>query len=127
MVRNFDAPQVEPLPMWEQGWFLTLVRYVLAFLGVIVVLLMGVRPLVKALKREPGEAAAAPAAAAIPADPQALADVAAARVKDPLTGAVDAALLSRQVGLAQQVVAEKPDSAVQALRDMLRVPEEAAS
>lgn len=127
MVRNFDAPVIEALPIWQQGWFLTLVRYGLAFLGVLLVLLLGVKPLIKALKREGG--AVAPAAnkeeASPPADPQALADVAAARVKDPVTGAVDAALLSRQVGLAQQVVAERPDSAVQALRDMLKVPEEA--
>lgn len=132
MVRNFDAPEVEALPMWQQGWFLSLVRYVLAFLGVVLVVLLGVRPLIKALKREPGEAGAAaalagPAAVPPASDPAALADHAAARVKDPMTGAIDAALLSRQVSLAQQVVAERPDSAVQALRDMLKTPEEAGA
>ena len=34
-----------------------------------------------------------------------------------------AELLTRQVGLAQQLVSERPDSALQALRQMLNQPE----
>jgi flagellar M-ring protein FliF len=41
---------------------------------------------------------------------------------DPDTGVVDAELLSQQVGLAQRIVAEKPENAVVALRQMLNRP-----
>ena len=40
------------------------------------------------------------------------------------TGAIDTELLSRQVGLAQRLVQEKPDSAVAVLRQMLKEPTE---
>jgi flagellar M-ring protein FliF len=36
---------------------------------------------------------------------------------------IDAELLGRQVGLAQRLVAERPDNAVAALRQMLTDPE----
>ncbi|WP_310534286.1 flagellar basal-body MS-ring/collar protein FliF [Novosphingobium sp.] len=126
MVRTFDASQVEALPIYEQGWFLTLVRYGAALIGVILVLLLGVRPLVRALKREP-----APAETPLLADAtiNEQADAATQKMKDPVTGAIDAALLGRQVSMAQTIVAERPDQAVEALRDMLRPadPEGAAA
>ena len=40
--------------------------------------------------------------------------------QDASTGVVDTELLSRQVGIAQRLVKEKPDSAVAALRQMLK-------
>ena len=125
MMRKFDAPQVETMPVWQQQWFLTLVRYGVALIGVLLVLLLGVRPLIKALKRDPNAAGVAPPQTG-PANDAQLANMAAARVKDPVTGAIDAALLGRQVSMAQQLVSDKPDSAVQALRDMLAQPAEAA-
>jgi flagellar M-ring protein FliF len=120
MVRAFDAPPVQALPFYEQAWFLTVVRYLAALIGVLLVLLLAVRPLIKALKREPGEAA-------VPTSEAEQVNAAAAKMTDPVTGAVDAALLSRQVNLAQRLVAEQPDSAVQALREMLTPPAEAAT
>ena len=51
-----------------------------------------------------------PGDGALPADPAA-------------PRAVDAALLGRQVGLAQRIVDEKPDDALHALRKMLANPE----
>lgn len=117
MVRAFDASQVEAPPFYEQGWFLTLVRYGAALIGVILVLLLGVRPLVRALKREP-----APAQIPLSADAtiEEQAEAATQKMKDPVTGAIDAALLGQQVSMAQTIVAERPDQAVEALRDMLR-------
>lgn len=117
MVRAFDASQVEAPPFYEQGWFLTLVRYGAALIGVILVLLLGVRPLVRALKREP-----APAQTPLPADAtiDEQAEAATQKLKDPVTGAIDAALLGQQVSMAQTIVAQRPDQAVEALRDMLR-------
>jgi flagellar M-ring protein FliF len=41
---------------------------------------------------------------------------------DPDTGAVDAELLSQQVGLAQRIATERPKDAVVALRQMLNQP-----
>lgn len=117
MVRAFDASQVEAPPFYEQGWFLTLVRYGAALIGVILVLLLGVRPLVRALKRDPA-AAGTPLLADASIVQQA--DAATQKLKDPVTGAIDAALLGRQVSMAQSIVADRPDEAVEALRDMLR-------
>lgn len=125
MVRSFDAAQVEVPPFYEQGWFLTLVRYGAALIGVVLVLLLGVRPLVRALKRDPAPALPPPAEQSI----EQQAEAATEKLKDPVTGAIDAALLGRQVSMAQTIVAERPDEAIEALRDMLRPPagEEAAA
>lgn len=125
MVRSFDAAQVEVPPFYEQGWFLTLVRYGAALIGVVLVLLLGVRPLVRALKRDPAPALPPPSEQSI----EQQAEAATQKLKDPVTGAIDAALLGRQVSMAQSIVAERPDEAVEALRDMLRpaASEEAAA
>ena len=120
MVRNFDAVPIEALPFYQQAWFLTVVRYVTALIGVILVPLLGVRPLVRALKREPGSRP-------VQSTAEQQASAAAAQVKDPVTGAIDAALLGRQVSIAQAVVAERPDMAAQALREMLAPPAGAAT
>jgi flagellar M-ring protein FliF len=56
----------------------------------------------------------------------AAAPLAAEEMMDPETGIVDAELLSQQVGLAQRIVAEKPENAVVALRQMLNQPAPAA-
>ena len=80
---------------------------------------IGVRPLIKTLRREPAKGGSAvggddaePIAAPLPAE----------AMMDPETGVVDAELLSQQVGLAQRIVAEKPENAVVALRQMLNQP-----
>jgi flagellar M-ring protein FliF len=104
MVRPFEPLPEDGVPFWETPWFAGLVRNVVALLAVLLVLLLGVRPLVRALKREPGQggggsAETGPAAAA--------------------TAPADAALLGRQVNLAQRIVEEKPDDALLALRQML--------
>ena len=122
MVRAFDALPVEVLPFYQQAWFLTLVRYVAALIGVVLVLLMGVRPLVKALKRDPAANPPPP-----PPSEQDQAEAATQAIKDPATGAINAALLGQQVSMAQRIVAQQPDSAVMALRDMLAPPPEPAT
>ncbi|MBX9645279.1 MAG: flagellar M-ring protein FliF, partial [Novosphingobium sp.] len=104
---------------YEAPWFAMVVRSVVALLAVLLVLLMGVRPLIRALKREPGSAPLA--------DDAADGEVAARPAVNPATGQVDAALLGRQVGLAQRIVAEKPDEALDALRTMLGQPKPEAA
>ena len=120
MVRPFEPVADDALPFYEMPWFATLARSVVALLAVLLVLLLGVRPLLRALRREP----AAPPAEdnAEPAD---MADSNPAR--DPATGAIDAELLGRQVTLAQRIVEEKPDDALHALRQMLAQPREGAA
>lgn len=122
VLRAFEAQPVEALPLWEQPWFLTYVRYGVALLGVLLVLLLGVRPLIKALKRDP-----APVADEGGAEGEDAGDGAAPRLASP-AAPVDPAQLGHQLGLAQRIAAERPDDAVLALREMLNhVPQESAA
>jgi flagellar M-ring protein FliF len=107
MVRPFEPVEANALPFYEAPWFAMVVRSVVALIAVLLVLLMGVRPLIRALKRERGEG-----------DPDSSGQ-GAAPAASPASGPVDAALLGRQVGLAQRIVEEKPDDALVALRQML--------
>lgn len=112
VLRRFEAAPVEALPVWQQGWFMSLARIGAALLGVLLVLLLGVRPLIKALKRHP--APAGPATGEDAGD-----EDGAPAPRRTLAAPVDPALLGQQVGLAQRIVAERPDDAVLALRELL--------
>lgn len=108
LTRPFEPLDDAGVPFYEAPWFAMVVRSGVALLAVLLVLLLGVRPLVKALKRN-----------ALPAS--ATGDDASA---DRPTGAggaaaADPAMLGRQVSLAQRIVEEKPDDALNALRQML--------
>lgn len=123
VLRAFEAAPVESLPLWEQPWFQTYVRYGVALLGVLLVLLLGVRPLIKALKRAP--------AAGDDRDETTIDEETGETVVRPrpaLKAPVDPAELGQQLGLAQRIAAERPDDAVLALREMLNhAPQEAAA
>jgi flagellar M-ring protein FliF len=124
VVRNFQPVTIDQPKFWETPWFAMAVRNGVALLAVLLTLLLGVRPLIKALKRDPAAAKPVPDAA----DDDAAEDEDSPRpemvpAQNPQTGAVDPELLGRQVGLAQQLVREKPDTAVAALRQMLKDPE----
>jgi len=120
-----------------------IVRNVVALLAVLLTLLLGVRPLIKALKRE----AALPWRPLPELMPPPLAKMARPRTStkaatsartpqrrrrkkvpriepiiDPETGEIDPAALSRQVGMAQRIVVEQPDNAIDALRQLLKEP-----
>jgi flagellar M-ring protein FliF len=149
-VRAFKPAVVEPVPFWETPWFATILRNAVALVAVLLVLLLGVRPLIKALKREPASADDDPKAkkkkrkkgeaaeddesedgdeASNDEDetPQVTAEEVAAAIQpaqNPETGVVDAEALARQVSLAQRLVVEKPDNALVALKQMLKEPEE---
>lgn len=129
VARTFDAVPDEPIPFYETPWFATLVRNGAAVLAVLLVLLLGVRPLIKALKREPrsqqpaalehaGDQPDGSPSLALPAGDGTGEGDEAGDFPMPLPGMIDARL-SQRVGLAQRLVAEKPDSAVFALRQML--------
>jgi len=125
VVRSFEPTAEEGLPFWEAPWFAMVLRNAVALLAVLLVLLLGVRPILKALRREPSGTAAAQSAAEPPQpEPITFEDI----VPDPETGTIDRDALTRQVGMAQRLVAEKPDAAVNALRQMLATdPAEAAT
>ena len=103
MVRAFEPVDDTSLPFYEAPWFAMVVRSAVALIAVLLVLLMGVRPLVRALKRG-GNASSGDGD---PAQPR------------KTSSAADPAMLGRQVGLAQRIVEEKPDDALVALRALL--------
>ncbi len=125
ITRNFEPLSDQAVPFYETPWFATVLRNAVALIAVLMVLLLGVRPLIKALRRDPAQPAIAAdgdtEAGDGPdgADGAAAASGAAALPAGPVGAAVDTALLSQQVGLAQRLVQEKPHSAVAALREML--------
>jgi len=121
VVRGFDTPPPARPPFYEAPWFATVLHNGVALLGLLLVLLLGVRPLIKAVKRATD---APPALAGASEGEEQLASL--EELKDPVTGAIDAEALGRQVGLAQRIVTEKPDAAVVALRHMLKPAEGAA-
>ncbi|WP_072380929.1 flagellar basal-body MS-ring/collar protein FliF [Novosphingobium sp. NDB2Meth1] len=139
VVRNFSPVAVTPPAFWETPWFAMIVRNVVALLAVLLTLLLGVRPLIKALKRDPApvvvkdteETAENQAGEAGEIDENGEETPVRRRRKkiqqiepiiDPETGEIDPDALSRQVGVAQRIVVEQPDSALNALRQLLNEP-----
>src|SRR6218665_3125743 len=148
IARNFEPVAAEAPPFYEAPWFATVLRNAVALIAVLLVLLLGVRPLIKALKRDPAQPADAGTSAAggkpgvlaatdgsVPAPGDETADSADDTPPRASPGVMidanaaaagfgtNAALLSQQVGLAQRLVAPKPPRARAALRQMLNQPE----
>jgi len=119
VIRSFDKTEAAALPFYEAPWFAMVLRNGVALIAVLLVLMLGVRPLIRALKGEAAAVADVNEGEESVADDEGSAHALSQPAADPVTGAIDAALLSRQVGLAQRMVAEEPESAVQALRQML--------
>lgn len=117
MVRKFDVAVDESVPFYETSWFATILRNGVALLAVLLVLLLGVRPLIRALRRDPQPAAEDGEATG---ENGPLLPSPAGMTASPLSGAIDSALLGQQVSLAQRMVEEQPESAVIALRQMLK-------
>jgi flagellar M-ring protein FliF len=115
VVRPFQATEMAGPGFWETGWFATLVRSAVALIGVLLVLLLAVRPVVKALtgrKDEEAEDSDEP----LPFSPRSRARA----LQSP--DQPDRESLSAQIELAQRIVREQPDDALQALRRMLSEP-----
>lgn len=127
-VRAFKPVEVEPTPFWETPWFATILRNAVALIAVLLVLLLGVRPLIKALKRDPAQASTKRLKNDDDGSEDAIAPDEMAEALQPAqdlqTGVVDAEALARQVNLAQRLVVEKPDNALVAIKQMLNTPEE---
>jgi flagellar M-ring protein FliF len=110
MVGKFEPATLEDPPFYETSWFAAALRYGSAVLALLLVLLLGVRPLLSILrgKREPdsdiAEEESGPEQPAAPM-PTLTADG-----------------LREQVALARQLAAEQPERAVTALQRMLAAP-----
>ncbi len=118
VVRSFAATEYEEIPFYETGWFASMVRYGVTLLGLLLVLLLAVRPLLKVLRSfRPGSSGREPAA---------LIEGASGQAQDntllPSHDAIDRSMLNRQVGAAQKFAEERPDRAVVAIRQMLNQP-----
>lgn len=101
--RTFQQSADEALPLWSEPWFASVARSVAALIAVLLVLLLGVRPVLKSLRRE---------------EPPVITDAMQEVVEPPLAPN-SPEMLHRQLGFAQKLVADRPDAAVAALRQML--------
>jgi flagellar M-ring protein FliF len=130
VVRSFETPVAEKTPFYEAPWFSTALHYTMALVGLLMVLLLAVRPLISALKGNKAAAMAARdntlamgasgGALAMPAMGQFETPTGASLLLPPSGSNVDAQVLGLHVGRAQQIVSEKPENAVIALRSMLK-------
>lgn len=115
VVRPFQGTELEGPGFWETAWFATLVRSAVALIAVLLVLLLAVRPVVKSLVNRKKE---------IDDSDEPLPFTRQLRSRAVQAGAdhPDRESLSAQIELAQRIVREQPDDALQALRRMLSEP-----
>ncbi|ARU15962.1 flagellar basal-body MS-ring/collar protein FliF [Croceicoccus marinus] len=117
IARNFEPVEGADAAFYETGWFARLLRIGGAILIALLVVLLGLRPFLKSLRER--KEAQVPAlqiqqdtgGPAPEADGKLLAIMDAAARRDDL---------NRKVGLARELIEEKPDDALAALRDMLK-------
>lgn len=141
VTRSFEPVPEAPVPFYEAPWFAMVVRNGAALLAVLMVLLIGVRPMIKAVrgdkpakakgkKAKKGRKGAADEEGdeddetlGLPAPPPVKPHIPGLdpiEIEEPQISRAE--LLSQQVSLAQRLVEERPDSAVQVLRQMLNQP-----
>lgn len=114
IMRPFQKVEPASVAFYETSWFGMALRTGLSLLGVLLVLLLAVRPALKALRTRPERGAAAENGLAL-AGPDRTVDGGTLLPHDR-------ASLDAQIELAQRIVREQPDSAVLALRKMLAQP-----
>src|SRR5690606_4577482 len=103
------------LPFYETTWFAMVLRNVTALVIALLVLLMGVRPLVKAMLRKREDAARPPALPMGAADGVGM----PTPVSPEMLGAPGVSLGDR-VGLVRDFTRENPARAALAVRDMIK-------
>ena len=132
ITRAFEVAPETALPFYETSWFAMLVRNAAAVIAVLLVLLLGVRPMVKAVRSDKvkgakGKKGKKAKGAAEDEDEPAALEAPAIPAERPVIPGTEkeeeyvprAELLNRQITLARGLVAENPGGAVQALRQML--------
>lgn len=115
MVRPFQSVEIEAVPFWETPWFATILRNAVALLAVLLVLLLAVRPIIKAFTRDKRAEMEDGEDGTEPGQPRRNATLAMV----PHEAGPDRDRLTAQIELAQRIVREKPDDALLALRRML--------
>ena len=140
MTRAFQPTEMEEVQFWETPWFATILRNVVALLSVLLVLLLAVRPLLKALTNkidpkakaaqdddedgedgdEDGDEKDAAGAADPVRDEEARAIAEAIRREAGMLEPPATAALAEQIELARRITREQPEDALHALRKMLR-------
>ncbi|WP_374408681.1 flagellar basal-body MS-ring/collar protein FliF [Pelagerythrobacter sp.] len=115
VVRPFEPVVAEEPPFWEAPWFAMVVRNLVALISVLLVLFLVARPIVRALTG-PKDAAEDEDAEGEGAMPLPAGRRLAAQ---PMAAEPDREQLSAQIELAQRIVREQPDDALEALRRML--------
>jgi flagellar M-ring protein FliF len=116
--RPFEAAQIDAPGFWETGWFAMILRNAVALIAVVLVLLFAVRPVVKAVTGRKGQQDESEEP--IPFIRQSRAAAGNIVAEGPTRES-----LSAQIELAQRIVREQPDDALQALRRMLSQTPEA--
>lgn len=117
IARRFENAEGADTPFYETGWFARLLRIGGAIVIALLVVLLGLRPFLKSLRQRKD--------ASVPAlqVQQDVANAAAPEGDGKLLAIMDAAArrddLNRKVGLARELIDEKPDDALAALREML--------
>ena len=117
IVGKFEPTQLEAPAFYETGWFATILRNLAAVVMVLLVLLLGVRPLLNMLRARRDGAA--------PGDDGALPDEAGeaeGALPPRLTPGGDDGHLREQVELARRIALDQPERAVAALQRMLAAP-----
>ncbi|HEY6816329.1 MAG TPA: flagellar basal-body MS-ring/collar protein FliF [Croceibacterium sp.] len=114
IVRPFQAAEIDAVPFWETPWFATILRNAVALLAVLLVLLLAVRPMLKALTRDRRADDDEEYDETDPDQPRRNTTLAVIGQDGP-----DRDRLAAQIELAQRIVREKPDDALLALRRML--------
>lgn len=117
MTRKFQLAEIAEPAFWETPWFATIMRNVVALLSVILVLLLGVRPLQKAISRRLSSTSRN--ADDQDEDDMGVVAAIATRPSGSSPGSEVPGNLREQVELARRLAREQPDDALQALRRML--------
>jgi flagellar M-ring protein FliF len=117
VVRPFQTTEIEAAPFWETAWFATILRNAVALIAVLLVLFLVVRPVVKALTRRKNEEDES-----ADGEPRMAGERQTLMSSGTVVEMPDRERLSAQIELAQRIVREQPDDALQALRRMLGEP-----
>lgn len=112
---KFDPAMIADVPFYETAWFATVLRNLVALIGIILLLLFVVRPVMRILKDR--------AAAAVAGEEEDRRDPAGLLVDagHPFSAA-DPGDLREQIDLAKKLAREQPDRAADVLRRMLASP-----
>jgi flagellar M-ring protein FliF len=125
VVSKFKPAELDAPAFYEAPWFAMLVRYGSALLGVLLVLLLAVRPLIGKLRSRGGSGASSAGDSAVPA--AATGDTFPGDLPSGTSAAAALGDLPRQVELARRLAATQPERAVEALQRMLATSDDKPS